>query len=90
MVFCSREGFLFLEASIRVFVDSVEIRKGIIVELMKGDRVLLAWPSNRVSASLTHGYKFGRNLYTVDYNTHPLDKIYSNFIDALPVVSYFD
>ncbi|RHN71404.1 putative UDP-glucuronate decarboxylase [Medicago truncatula] len=22
---------------------------------------------------------------TVDYNTHPLDKIYSNFIDALPV-----
>ncbi|AES96829.1 hypothetical protein MTR_5g041980 [Medicago truncatula] len=30
-------------------------------------------------------YKLAAICTTVDYNTHPPDKIYSNFIDALPV-----
>lgn len=42
MFSCGSEGFPILEASNGVFVNGVEIRKGMAVELMEGDRVSLA------------------------------------------------
>jgi len=41
MFSCGSEGFPILEASNGVFVNGVEIRKGMAVELMEGDRVSL-------------------------------------------------